>query len=388
VDDIVLLNQLETLDWAPDACSFSLQTLLDELAVEILPIMRRKGLTLMINNTLSSDEMRFGDRRAIAKILSTLVHYAVTTTTWGRVSITISAPPERADRLSIEIVDTGAGLSADEMANTDFPFLGETHQDRFGQASGMAFFLCKQLCKQLGGHLDIAARPDIGSRYSIQLHAPLEPQQDQEEKLLEGVNALIDITVDDVRKIVVHQLENWGANCITPDERFSGQEHDVLVTDDPQRLTPWSLLLTDDEPGFSQLAANQYRVNFNISSAMQDALLTLIEQQLARDELTDENMDPQDTAQLFASGYFQLFVDTVPDDVKRLYNEAADRDYSALAQTAHRLKGVFAMLNLLPGKQLCETLELHIKECDDSNIKNTTSEVDTYVDELLQQGNQ
>lgn len=388
VDDIVLLNQLETLDWAPDACSFSLQTLLDELAVEILPIMRRKGLTLMVNNRLSSDEMRFGDRRAIAKILSTLLHYAVTTTTWGRVSITISAPPERADRLSIEIVDTGAGLSADEMANTDFPFLGETHQDRFGQASGMAFFLCKQLCKQLGGHLEIAARPDIGSRYSIQLHAPLEPQQDQEEKLLEGVNALIDITVDDVRKIVVHQLENWGANCITPDERFSGQEHDVLVTDDPERLTSWSLLLTDDEPGFSQLAANQYRVNFNISSAMQDALLTLIEQQLARDELTDENMDPQDTAQLFASGYFQLFVDTVPDDVKRLYNEAANRDYSALAQTAHRLKGVFAMLNLLPGKQLCETLELHIKECDDSNIKNTTSEVDTYVDELLQQGNQ
>ncbi len=26
-----------------------------------------------------------------------------------------------------------------------------------------------------------------------------------------------------------------------------------------------------------------------------------------------------------------------------------------IAQTAHRLKGVFAMLNLVPGKQLCET---------------------------------
>jgi len=46
------------------------------------------------------------------------------------------------------------------------------------------------------------------------------------------------------------------------------------------------------------------------------------------------------------------------------------------------------MLNLLPGKQLCETLEQHIKECDDSNIKNTTSNIDAYVNELLQQGNQ
>ncbi|WP_174261518.1 Hpt domain-containing protein, partial [Pantoea ananatis] len=62
--------------------------------------------------------------------------------------------------------------------------------------------------------------------------------------------------------------------------------------------------------------------------------------------------------------------------------------YSTLAQTAHRLKGVFAMLNLSPGKQLCETLERHIQHCDETNIKNTTSEVDTYVKDLLQQGNQ
>ena len=387
IDDIVLLNQLETLNWAPEVGVFSLQNLLDEIAQDILPVMRRKGLTLMIANRLSSDELRMSDRRALNKIISTLLYYAITTTTWGRISVTLDTPHERRDRLMIDIVDTGAGLSTDEMANTDFPFLGDTQADRFGQASGMAFFLCKQLCKQLGGQLEIHACPEIGTRYSIELPAPLQPQQDHEERLLEGVNALIDITVDDVRKIVVHQLENWGANCITPDERFSGQEHDVLVTDDPARLTPWSLLLTDDEPGFMPLAANQYRVNFNISSAMQDALLQLIEQRLAQDEPVQDSTEAQDTAQLFASGYFQLFVDTVPDDIRRLYNEAANREYAALAQTAHRLKGVFAMLNMIPGKQLCETLELHIRECDDSNIKNTTSEIDVYVNDLLQQGN-
>ncbi|CCG87793.1 phosphotransferase RcsD [Erwinia piriflorinigrans] len=388
VDDIVLLNQLETLDWAPDACPFKLQSLLDELVGEILPMMRRKGLSLTIANHLNSDEVRFSDRRALAKILSTLLHYAVTTTTWGRISLTVTSPKDSKDRLSIEIVDTGAGLSADEMANTEFPFLGETHQDRYGQASGMAFFLCKQLCKQLGGHLDISALQDIGTRYSIELHAPPEPQPGHEEKLLEGVNALIDITVEDVRKIVVRQLENWGASCITPDERFSGQQHDVLITDEPEHLTSWSLLVTDDDPGFTPIAGNQYRVNFNISSAMQDALLMLIEQQLAQDELADDGAEQQDTAQLFASGYLQLFIETVPDDIKRLYNETANRDYSTLAQTAHRLKGVFAMLNLSPGKQLCETLERHIQHRDEANIKNTTSEVDTYVKDLLQQGNQ
>jgi len=388
LDDIVLLNRLEAHDWTPDAASFNLQSLLDELALELLPLTRRKGLTLLMRNRLNSDEMRFGDRRAIGKVLSTLLHYSLTTTDWGKITLDVDSPSERPDRLTIQIVDTGAGLTVDELGNNDFPFLGETSQDRFGQASGLAFFLCKQLCKQLGGHLDIHARPDIGTRYSINLHLPLENQQLQEEKLLEGLTALIEITVDDVRKIVCHQLENWGANCITPDERFSGQDHDVLVTDDPARLTPWSLLLTDDEMGYRAINDNQYRVNFNISSAMQDALLQLIEQQLAQDALGDEPVEEQDATPLLSSGYYQLFVDTVPDDVKRLYTEATNKEYSSLAQTAHRLKGVFAMLNLVPGKQLCETLEQHIKECDDSNIKNTTSNIDGYVNELLQQGNQ
>lgn len=384
VDDIVLLNRLETHDWAPDAGTFNVQTVLDELVTEALPSIRRKGLNLLVNNRLSGDENRFSDRLALYKILSTLLHYSITTTTWGRITIEASHPEDRPDYLIIEIVDTGAGLKVDELGNADFPFLGETSRDRFSQTSGLALFLIKQLCKQLGGQLDIVARPDIGTRYTIQIQAPQELEHPQEEKLLEGLTTLIDISVDDVRKIVVRQLENWGANCITPDERFSGQDHDVLVTDEPANVTPWSLLLTDHEAGYTALSRNQFRVNFNLSNALQDALLQLIEQQLAMDETVED----QEVAQLFSPGYFQLFVDTVPDDVKRLYNEAAEGDLSSLAQTAHRLKGVFAMLNLTPGKQLCETLEQHITECDISNIKNTTSEIDSYVNELLQQGNQ
>ena len=310
----------------------------------------------------------------------------MTTTSWGRITLTVHCAAETPEQLILDIVDTGHGLSVDEQANADFPFQGQTQQDRFGQASGMALFLSKQLCQQLGGKLEIHACQDIGSRYHIQLPATIERHQEQEEKLLDGVTVLLDITGADVQKIVEHQLGNWGADYVTPDERFSGQEHDLLITDDPAHLAGWSLLVTHDEPNVVLLAPGQYRASFNISHAMQDALLGLIEQQLSQDETVVENRDPQEVASLFNSGYFQLFVDTVPDDVRRLYSEATNREYSALAQTAHRLKGVFAMLNLHPGKQLCEALEQHIHESHDLNIKNTTSELDQYVSELLLQG--
>ncbi|MDI5829783.1 Hpt domain-containing protein, partial [Salmonella enterica subsp. enterica serovar Kentucky] len=44
-------------------------------------------------------------------------------------------------------------------------------------------------------------------------------------------------------------------------------------------------------------------------------------------------------------------------------------------QTAHRLKGVFAMLNLVPGKQLCETLEHLIREKDAPGIEKYISRI-------------
>ncbi|SFN31470.1 two-component system, NarL family, sensor histidine kinase RcsD [Izhakiella capsodis] len=385
LDDIVLLNRLETQDWAPYAAPFNLQRLLDALTLEMLPSISRKGLQLIVDNQLSSDEVRFADAQAIHKVLATLLHYAIITTACGKISMGIKSPPERPDLLAIQIIDTGSGLKINETDNADFPFLSETSADRFGEASGMAFFLCKQLCKQLGGNLDIHARPEIGTRYNILLQAPLEPQQkqEQEDKLLAGITALIEIAVEDIRKIVIRQLENWGAICLTPNERLSSQSHDVLITDDLTNLSPWSLLLANDEPGFTALGYGQFRVNFNVVGAMLDALLQLIEQQLCANQV----MEKDEGSPLIASGYFQLFVDTVPVDVKRLYNEAAEKDYSSLAQTAHRLKGVFAMLNLTPGRQLCETLEQYIKVFNNPQIENTTSQIDQYVNELLQQGN-
>ncbi|MCW0310645.1 Phosphotransferase RcsD [Pantoea ananatis] len=388
VDDIVLLNRLEAHDWSPDASVFNLQELLDEIALESLPLLRRKGLSLVVNNHQPNDEVRFGDRRALRKVLTTLMHYALITTRWGKITLEVKTAEQQPDRLYIELVDTGAGLTVDELANVDFPFLGDTSQDRYGQASGMAFFLCKQLCKQMGGSLEIVAKADIGTRYNIQLPLTLEEKHEEdEEKILEGITALVEIAVEDVHKIVCRHLENWGARCLTPDERISGQDHDVQITDDPSKLSGWALLLAEDEPGHYALNDQQYRVNFNLSNALLDALLALIEKQLSHDVMEDDTEDDAGTA-LLSGGYFQLFTETVPDDVKRLYTESAISDYASLAQTAHRLKGVFAMLNLTPGKQLCEALEHHIKVCDDSNIKNTTSNIDAYVNQLLQQGNQ
>ena len=384
VDEIQLANMLENDSWKGSTTQFSLQELIDEVVPEVLPSIKRKGLQLLINNQVPGKEQRHGDRDALRRILLLLIQYAVTTTQIGKITLEVSADESAEERLTFRILDTGSGVSHGEIDNLHFPYLNDTQSDRYGKANALTFWLCDQLARKLGGHLNIKSRETLGTRYTLHVKmAVREEGAEVEEQLLDDVVAMVDITSNEIRNIVTRQLESWGATCISPDERATSQEFDLFLTDNPSNLTASGLLLSDDEAGVRKIGPGQLRVNFNMSNAMQDAVLQLIEEQLAQEEVTESPLGGDENAELQASGYYALFVDTVPEDVSRLYTESAAKDFAALAQTAHRLKGVFAMLNLVPGKQLCETLEHLIREKDASSIEKYISDIDAYVKSLL-----
>ncbi|MGV2688992.1 phosphotransferase RcsD [Citrobacter braakii] len=384
VDEIQLANLLESDAWKSESTLFSVQSLIDNVVPEVLPAIKRKGLQLLIKNHLSAHDERRGDRDALRRILLLLIQYAVTTTQIGKITLEVDQDESETERLTFRILDTGQGVTLNEVDNLHFPFINDTQGDRYSKANPLTFWLCDQLARKLGGHLNIKAREELGTRYIVHVKMPLHDQHaESEERLLDDVCIMVDVTSNDVRSIVLRQLENWGATCITPDERLNSQEYDLFLTDNPSNLTASGLLLSDDESGVRKIGPGQLRVNFNMSNAMQEAVLELIEEQLAQEEIQELPLGGDENAELHASGYYALFVDTVPDDVKRLYTEAATSDFAALAQTAHRLKGVFAMLNLVPGKQLCEALEHLIQEKDAPGIEKYISDIDDYVKSLL-----
>ncbi|MDU3460848.1 MAG: phosphotransferase RcsD [Citrobacter sp.] len=384
VDEIQLANLLESDAWKSESTLFSVQSLIDDVVPEVLPAIKRKGLQLLIKNHLSAHDERRGDRDALRRILLLLIQYAVTTTQIGKITLEVDQDESETERLTFRILDTGQGVTLNEVDNLHFPFINDTQGDRYSKANPLTFWLCDQLARKLGGHLNIKAREELGTRYIVHVKMQLHDQHaESEERLLDDVCIMVDVTSNDVRSIVLRQLENWGATCITPDERLNSQEYDLFLTDNPSNLTASGLLLSDDESGVRKIGPGQLRVNFNMSNAMQEAVLELIEEQLAQEEIQELPLGGDENAELHASGYYALFVDTVPDDVKRLYTEAATSDFAALAQTAHRLKGVFAMLNLVPGKQLCEALEHLIQEKDAPGIEKYISDIDDYVKSLL-----
>ncbi|CNK03308.1 phosphotransfer intermediate protein in two-component regulatory system with RcsBC [Yersinia mollaretii] len=394
IENITLLTRLETQDWQPEQHHFSLSALIDALLLEVLPAINQKGLTLFNHYRVDIDQNYVGDENVLRKILSLLLHYSIVTTDYGKITLNVDHEPGHPEQLIIQITDTGVGISDEEISNLNYPFLSQTLVDRYNHGSGLTFFLCNQLCRKLNGQLEIRSKIDIGTRYTIRVTMAIEnEQQEEQEKLLDGVTALLDITSEEVRSIITTLLGSFGANCIIADDRLPGRDYDVTLTDNPQHYDNFTLLLTSDEVGLQQLQDNYIRVNYNLGSAVIDAILLLIEQRILSDESKEESESIAEDdistyeQQLKSSDYYSLFVETVPIDLKKLYTELQQRDFISLSQTAHRLKGVFAMLNLVLGKQLCETLEQHIADGDRLKIENSISQIDSFVTRLLQQGN-
>lgn len=90
----------------------------------------------------------------------------MTTTPIGKITTEVSKDESADDRLTFRILDTGNGVSANEIDNMHFPFLNDTQADLYGKANALTFWLCDRLTRKLGGQLNIKARESLGTRYS------------------------------------------------------------------------------------------------------------------------------------------------------------------------------------------------------------------------------
>ncbi|MBI0249737.1 phosphotransferase RcsD, partial [Yersinia pestis subsp. pestis] len=140
IDNITLLTKLETQDWQTEQQVFSLSTLIDNLLLDLLPSINRKGLNLFNHFHVSLDQIYLGDEKVLRKILSLLLNYSIVTTAYGKITLNVDHEPGHPEQLVIQIMDTGAGISDEEIGNLNYPFLSQALADRYNHGSGLTFF--------------------------------------------------------------------------------------------------------------------------------------------------------------------------------------------------------------------------------------------------------
>lgn len=219
--------------------TFSLRDLLHR---EVLPFFQEKAaekkLTLAFLDNPDIPDALVSDPRHIRQILYNLLANAVRYTREGGVSVClrkIARKPKQQDYLSIEVMDTGAGIPEALHQKIFRPFFRYPLDDSLHEeGGGIGLSVALRLATRLSGHIHLESKTGEGSTFSLRL--PMRATElpggepDALPRLLKSgriENLSILVVEDDAssRKIVLAQLEKLGARAETAGDGREALEH-------------------------------------------------------------------------------------------------------------------------------------------------------------------
>jgi signal transduction histidine kinase len=133
------------------------------------PLADERALTLSVEPG-ERPLWALADRRRLKQVLLNLISNAVKFNRAGG-SVTVLAVPEGDDRVRIDVIDTGVGIPADQLPRAFAPF-ERLDASRHGiEGNGLGLAVSRALANAMGGSLDVASTPGIGSVFSLRLRA-------------------------------------------------------------------------------------------------------------------------------------------------------------------------------------------------------------------------
>ncbi|NQU20956.1 MAG: response regulator [Candidatus Nealsonbacteria bacterium] len=146
-----------------------------------------KGLPLQVEFAGAIPETIHTDPNRLRQILTNVVSNAVKFTESGSVRVVIRLVDDDRDEpeLQIDIIDTGIGMTQEQIANVFKPFCqAETYTTRKYGGTGLGLTISKHLTKLLGGEICVTSKPAEGCNFSVTVATGS----------LEGVTLLHDLT--------------------------------------------------------------------------------------------------------------------------------------------------------------------------------------------------
>jgi signal transduction histidine kinase len=169
MNNLLVEAQLSARKVEIDAQPYSLAEIINETVTMMQPLAERKHLSL---STAVSDDFPAtisGVPHYIKQILTNLLDNAIKFTSKG--DIRVRAARHGADSITIEVQDSGIGMSADVIPHIFDAFWQEdgsiTKQARRGVGLGLS--IARQLTELMGGEISVTSQPGNGSTFTLLL---------------------------------------------------------------------------------------------------------------------------------------------------------------------------------------------------------------------------
>ncbi len=172
INDILDLSKVESGKMDTEQIDCSPCQLIDEIAELMRVRADAKGLQLDVHYDGPIPETICTDPTRMRQVIINIVGNAIKFTESGSVQIAVRLlnESEMEPKLQIDVVDTGIGISEENIAKLFDPFtqVDNSVTRKFG-GTGLGLSISKRLADLLGGELSVSSAPECGSSFSITL---------------------------------------------------------------------------------------------------------------------------------------------------------------------------------------------------------------------------
>ncbi|MRL68452.1 ATP-binding protein [Brevundimonas sp. SPF441] len=246
LDDLLDHTRIGAGRMTVEAKDFDLRQMLAQTLMLWRGVADAKGLKLRIEGASTMPLHVKGDVMRIRQVLNNLMSNAMKFTEQGQITLRVQAWPEEPSgyALLFEIVDTGPGMTTDQLARLFTPFdqTAEGVSARYG-GSGLGLAISRNLIDLMGGRLTVRSAPGQGSRFTVSL---ILPRGDEAAQIVEVVD---ESRLDIARSLTPSVASTPKPAAVAPAPEPALESEPVVATPavaDEAEDQPLRLLVVDD----------------------------------------------------------------------------------------------------------------------------------------------
>ena len=228
INDILDFSKIETGQLTFESVPFRPATVAEEVAAFLRPGATAKSLGLKLVADPLARTRVLGDPTRFRQVLLNLVGNAVKFSEHGEVELRINGAPAGTSQLglTVEVRDTGIGMSAETRAGLFRPFMqaDSSMSRRFG-GSGLGLAISQKLVQRMGGQITVESSPGRGSVFAFSIRLPLSadsmtiapfPTSTAAQKFSGRILVVEDEVVN--QRVITLMLQRLGLQCqVAPD---------------------------------------------------------------------------------------------------------------------------------------------------------------------------
>ena len=265
------VSELEVGAIKPRHEIFSVNNILISIFQSFLPLAKDKELDFRI---VPSSLYVESDPALLERILGIFMSNAIRYTDKGSVLIGCR---RKGSEVSIEVWDTGCGISDDQMSliYEDFYQVENKERDR-GKGLGLGLALAKRLSDSLDHKIDSKSSLGRGSCFSVRVDLAENKADTNQDEIfmnimnLSGINILLIEDDIDVLKATKQLLESWGCNVKTARNK---DEVMNLIKEDPYK-NPDIILADNRLPGDASGIDITYLIQEKLQTSIPCVIMT------------------------------------------------------------------------------------------------------------------